>query len=72
MLIYGLVDLGKEGGKVLRAVLLLATRDHLPGSDVQSSEEIERPVADVVMRSPFRLADVHGQDGLRAFQGLDL
>ena len=67
-----LVEFGKKGDKVFCAVLLFAGGNHFAGGDVESSEEIERAVANVIVRAPFRLTEIHRQDRLRAFESLDL
>jgi hypothetical protein len=66
------LNLAQEGDEVLRTVLRFASRDDLAGSHVEGGEEIERAVADVVVRASLRLADIHRQDGLRAFKRLNL
>jgi len=67
-----LVNRGEKADEVLRAVLLLAGRDDFAGRDVESSEEIERAVSDVIVSASFRLPEVHRQDRLCALQRLDL
>jgi len=66
------LDLAKEDQEVLCAMTLLAARDDLASRHVQGGEQVEHSVTNVVVGLPFRLADVHGQDGLRPLEGLNL
>ena len=68
----GRLNFAQQGDKVLRVMLGLTPRQDLARGDVERREEIERPVADVVVRPPLGLADIHGQHGLRAFERLNL
>ena len=47
-------------------MLFLAAGDNLAGFDGQRGEQIERAMADVVVRLPLRLPEIHGEDGLRS------
>jgi hypothetical protein len=53
-------------------MLLLAARDDLAGSDVEGREEIQRAVANVIVRLALGLAEVHRQDRLRTLERLNL
>jgi hypothetical protein len=53
-------------------MLGLAPGHDLARGDVERREEIERAIADVVVRPPLGLTDVHRQSGLRALEGLNL
>ena len=66
------LDLAQKGDEVLRAMLRLTPRRHFAGRNVERGEQIERAVADVVMRPSFGLTQVHRQDRLRALQRLNL
>jgi hypothetical protein len=56
----------------LRPMLLLAAGEHFPRRHVQGGEEIEGPVAELVVGPAFRLPNVHRQDRLRTLQCLNL
>src|SRR5712691_6806652 len=66
------LNLAQKGDKVLRAMLSLAPDQDLARGDVERREEIERAIADVVVRSALGLTDVQRQNGLGAFEGLNL
>ena len=68
----GRFDLAQKGDKILRAMLGLASGDHLARRHIERGEQIQRPMAYVVVRSSLGLTEVHRQDRLRALQRLDL
>ena len=53
-------------------MLRFAAREDFAGGDIQRGEEVERAVANVVMRPTLRLADVHRQDRLGPLESLNL
>lgn len=66
------IELAEKVHEVLGAVLSLDLRHDFSGSDVESREETERAVANVVVGLPFRHSEVHRQNRLGALEGLDL
>ena len=68
----GRFDLAQKGDEILRPMLGLASGDHLAGRDVERGEQIQSPMAHVVVSPSLGLAEVHRQDRLRALQRLDL
>ncbi len=51
---------------------LFAARQDFAGRDIERRKEIERAISDVIVRPPFRRADVHRQDRLGPLERLDL
>ena len=68
----GRFDLAQKGDEILRPMLGLAAGDHLAGRDIERGEQIQGPMAHVVVGPSLGLAKIHRQDGLRALQRLNL
>src|SRR6266508_3376384 len=67
-----LLDFTKERPEVLGPVLLVTLADHLAGSDVERCEQVGRPMSEVVGRPALGSTEIHRQNRLSAFKGLDL
>jgi hypothetical protein len=65
-------DVPKEGEELLMSMPGLALADDGARSDIQSGEQCCRPVAEIIMRHAFDIAETHGQDGLTTLSSLDL
>jgi hypothetical protein len=66
------VQVAQKGDEVFGSMLFLGVGDDFSGGTVERSEKVERAMAEIVVRLPFRLPEVHGQDRLRSLEGLDL
>ena len=66
------LDLLEECEDFLRTVTRVAGSQDLAGPDVQRGEQRGGPMSVVFRRVAFRSAGAHRQDGLGAFQSLDL
>src|SRR5262249_8327662 len=69
---YRGVDRLEELAELDRPVVPVQLPDDLPGLRIQGGEQRRRAMAQVVMRASLRLTRAHGQQRLRAIQGLDL
>jgi hypothetical protein len=66
------LDVGEEAEELLMPVARLALREDIPRLDIQGGDERRDPVARVVVRKPFGVAQAHGEVGLRPLQRLKL
>jgi len=65
-------DRGEELPKFTGALPLMKRADHFAARGVERREQRRRPVARVVVRTPFDVPRAHGEDGLGAVERLDL
>ena len=66
------LDVAQELEELLVTMTGLALGHHFPGGDIQRREEGGGAVPLVVVRHPFHVSQSQGQQGLTAFQRLDL
>lgn len=66
------IDMVEEPQELLMSVAGLASGQYLSGSNVQGGKERGGAVAHVVVGHALHVSQAHGQDGLRAVQGLNL
>lgn len=68
----GPVDRTKELNPFIVTVPMHHLRDHVPLSDIQSSEQCRRPISSIIVCHRPQSARTHWQSGLRTIECLDL